>query len=170
MMKYLLALAVATLISPPNFRRSSVFVSVRWWIAARTHKGLRVATLGIISAIGMLAGQPVLAVGEQEHCVSKPTGSLTVSAASINLGQPATVNWNIHWPSLCADSLRLYYRDKTTGVLIATDITGVPIPLSGSKVDRPQSSGTYFFRGIVNGHWEDFGSANVDVALPFGSI
>jgi hypothetical protein len=48
----------------------------------------------------------------------------------------------------------------------------IPVPspsvllLSGSMVDRPQSTGTYFLRAYVRGELYDFGSARVSVALP----
>jgi len=123
----------------------------------------------VVWALGMMAVQPARAA-ELLPCGSDQPVSLTVSAGSISLGQSTMVNWDLHWEKSVCDlsSLRLYYRDATTGVLRLVTEEASPVASSGSVMDRPQSSGTYFLRAFLPG-WitsSDVGSAAVSVALP----
>jgi hypothetical protein len=133
---------------------------VRVW----SHLGFKRIVL-TLAATGALSTQAA-----DLPCPSSQPVSLNVSATSINLGQSTLVNWDLHWErSVCElASLRLYYRDATTGVLQLVTESPAPLASSGSAIHRPQSSGTYFLRVSTPG-WitsSDVGSATVSVALP----
>ena len=141
---------------------------LRWQIRA-VSAGFRVGFTAIVWALGMMAVQPVQAA-EVLPCGSDQPVSLTVSAGSISLGQSTMVNWDLHWEKSVCDlsSLRLYYRDATTGVLRLVTEEDSPVASRGSVMDRPQSSGNYLLRAFLRG-WithTDVGSAAVSVALP----
>jgi hypothetical protein len=125
--------------------------------------------------------QVIAAVGVQPHqswaiptdpndpsaCAGKITASLSASSANVFLGNTTNLSWNVQWQPGCGPTwMRLYYRDATTGVLMDTDVTGSAIGSSGTAVDRPQSSGSYFVQAYVNGWPMDFGSETVNVGLP----
>jgi hypothetical protein len=96
-------------------------------------------------------------------CAHVTTGSVSVSAPSIALGQATAVHWSLHPAPGCAPTVvRVMYRDATTQTVIDTGLRGS----TGSGSDTPQSSGSYFLEAFINGWFADFGSAPVTVELP----
>src|SRR5262245_55372203 len=96
-------------------RRAELFCTVRNFLLRAASAWLRVAFMAIW-AIGILAAQAVAAV----PCLSGETVSLIVSAPGpIAPYDSETVKWDFHGGNVKCDVslLRLYYRDKTTGIL-----------------------------------------------------
>jgi hypothetical protein len=145
---------------------------MRWSGLNRAQRGLHVIIAATVLAAAMAAMQsgPAWAITTDPNgpnpCANQITASFSLSTASISLGQPMTLSWNIQGRPGCNPVLpRLYYRDATTGVLINTDVTG-SVGLSGTVVDRPQSSGAYFIEILVNLRRLDYWSQLVAVGLP----
>lgn len=141
-----------------------------WPSGPRARAWLGAVGLVVVGTVAMvtLAAPPARAIDDDHACADKITGSLTVSAPLISLGQSTTVSWQFDWTPACQPTrMQLYYRDATTGVLIATDLAvGEVVGPSGSVSDRPQSSGSYFVELWVKTRKTDSGSVPVTVALP----
>lgn len=122
--------------------------------------------IGVIAAV-LAAAIPAQAIpidSDGGTCASTSTGSVSVSASSIQPGQSTNVTWSFRKGLTCSGMLvRLLYRDATTGVVMETGQRG---SVSGSAMLSPQNSGTYFLRASMIGWFGDFGFASVTVSLP----
>ena len=135
------------------------------WHLARAALALRLlASAALFQAA--TSAVPAYANGG-DPCSGRTTVVLKVSASSITLGQPITVDWDFAAPAGCeVASLRMRYRDATSGILVHSTLSGQIIQTSGSAIDQPQSSGRYFVEARVNGTTMELGSAPVSVTLP----
>jgi hypothetical protein len=141
-----------------SVRRDGGRVVRTWW-----------RSLGLFSAglmiLTMLAANPARAIGINT-CTDKVTGSVSLSTSAIDLGQPLAIRWSTQWQLGCRPStLRLFYRDETSGV-VTGDKSGTVVSPSGSFSDQPQSTGSYELQALVNGWTIGLGSQRVQVRLP----
>ena len=136
----------------------------------RWHRARAALALRLLASVAVLQAAtnaiPAYANGG-DPCNGRATVILKVSASSITLGQPITVNWDFAAPAGCeVASLRMRYRDATSGILVHSTLSGQIIQSSGSGTDQPQSTGRYFVEARVNGTTMELGSAPVSVTLP----
>src|SRR5262252_278674 len=130
------------------------------WHLARAALALRLLAIAAVFQ-ATTSAIPAYANGGAP-CNGRATVMLNVSASSITLGQPITVNWDFAAPAGCeVASLRMRYRDATSGILVHSPLSGQIIQTSGSAIDQPQSTGRYFVEARVNGTTMQLGSAPI---------